>query len=129
MFNSNTAHLLLSQEIDIMNFFSYISYRPNIIWYACDERKYFFPFRFEGCLRGNRSSQFGTFYFLVHRAEWSWWFAIFKFCNAWKASAFRVFLVCIFARSGQIQTRKTSNKEAFQAVLIRVFFKRFVSFV
>ena len=44
MFNSNTAHLLLSQEIDIMNFFSYISYRPNIIWYACDERKYFFTF-------------------------------------------------------------------------------------
>ena len=22
----------------------------NIIWYACDERKLFFPFRFEGCL-------------------------------------------------------------------------------
>ena len=71
MFNRNTAHLMLSQEIDIMNFFCYISYRPNIIWYACEKRKYFFPFRFEGCLRGDRSDQFGTFYFLVHRAEWS----------------------------------------------------------
>ena len=51
----------------------------NTIWYACDERKLFFPFRFEGCLGGGRSGHLGTFYFLLNRADWSWWFYYFNF--------------------------------------------------
>ena len=51
----------------------------NIIWYACDERKFFFPFRFESCASGGCSSQLGTFHFLLIRTEWSWLFYHFHF--------------------------------------------------
>ena len=51
----------------------------DIIWYACGERKFFFPFRFEGCFGGGCSGQFGTFYFLLIRTVWSWWFCSFHF--------------------------------------------------
>ena len=51
----------------------------DIIWYACDERKLFFPFRFESCFSGGPSIQLGTFYFLLIRTEWSWLFYHFHF--------------------------------------------------
>ena len=65
IFSRNTAHLMISQKNNVIWAVSTISPTGyNIIWYACDERKLFFPFRFEVCLSGGCSSHFGTFYFL-----------------------------------------------------------------
>ena len=78
IFSWKTAHLIL-QKI-YMSSFNYISYwLYNITWYAYDERKSFFPFRFEDCLGGDRSGQFGMFYFLLNKTDWSWWFYHFHF--------------------------------------------------
>ena len=41
----------------------------DIIWYACDERKLLFPFRFEDCLSGGRPGHLGTFYVLLNRTD------------------------------------------------------------
>ena len=51
----------------------------NIIRYTWDERKLFFPFRFESCVSGGHSSQLGMFHFLLIRTEWSWLFYHFHF--------------------------------------------------
>ena len=68
IFSRNTAHLMISQKNNVIWAVSTISPTGyNIIWYACDERKLFFPFRFEGCLSGGCSSHLGTFYFLLNR--------------------------------------------------------------
>ena len=53
---------MISQKNNVIGAVSIISLTGyNIIWYACDERKFFFPFRFEGSLSGGCSGQFGTF--------------------------------------------------------------------
>ena len=80
IFSRNTAHLMISQKNNVIWAVSTISPTGyNIIWYACDERKLFFPFRFEGCLSAGCSGQFGTFYFLLNRTDWSWRFSMFIF--------------------------------------------------
>ena len=80
IFSRNTAHLMISQKNNVIWAVSTISPTGyNIIWYACDERKLFFPFRFEGCLSGGRSGHLGTFYVLLNRTDWSWWFCHFNF--------------------------------------------------
>ena len=45
IFSRNTAHLMISQKNNVIWAVSTISPTGyNIIWYACDERKSFFPF-------------------------------------------------------------------------------------
>ena len=80
VFSRNTAHLMMSQKNNVIWPVSTISPTGyNIIWYSCDERKLFFPFRFEVYLSGGRSGHLGTFYFLLNRTDWSWWFCYFIF--------------------------------------------------
>ena len=80
IFSRNTAHLMISQKNNVIWAVSTISPTGyKIIWYACDERKLFFPFRFESCLSGGRSGHLGTFYFLLNATDWSWWFCHFNF--------------------------------------------------
>ena len=71
---------MISQKNNVIWAVSVIPFTGyNIIWYACDERKLFFPFRFERCRIGGRHNQFRTFYFLLIRTQWSWCFCHFHF--------------------------------------------------
>ena len=79
IFSWKTAHLILQKNNVIWAVSTLSPTGYNIIWYACDERKPFFPFRFENCLSSDHSSQFGMFYLLLNRTDWSWWFYHFHF--------------------------------------------------
>ena len=67
IFSRNTAHLMMPKKNNVIRAVSTISPTGyDIIWYACDERKLLFPFRFEGCLSGGR---FGMFWFLLNGTD------------------------------------------------------------